>query len=72
MSLDKRTKLKKDIILFVFKIHRANENVRFRYKSSNMDQQNKTENPETSPGDSRPTIFKVNNDSNETPCRKNK
>lgn len=27
---------------------------------------------QTSPGDSGPTLFKVNKDSNETPCIKNK
>lgn len=62
----------KDITLLGFKIHRANENVWFRYKSSNMDQQNETKSPETSPGDSGPTLVKVNKDSNETPCIKNK
>lgn len=37
-----------------------------------MDQQNETKSPETSPGDSGPTLFKVNKDINETPCIKNK
>lgn len=37
-----------------------------------MDQQNETKSTETSPGDSGPTLFKVNKDINETPCIKNK
>lgn len=77
MSLDKRMKLKTLHYLFsksteLMKMYDSRIRAVIWINRMKQKAQKPVQVTQTSPGDSGPTLFKVNKDSNETPCIKNK